>query len=94
MTAVPVRFAANADENAELGQQRGWTEDISTRRDWRKQGVARALICASLRELKTRGMTEAALGVHTENPTGAFQLYESLGYVVTERYTTFRQPLG
>lgn len=92
--AGQVRTFINADENAELGQQRGWTEDISTRRDWRKQGVARALICASLRELKQRGMTDAALGVHTENPTGAFQLYESLGYAVTDRYTTFQLPIG
>lgn len=92
--AGQVRSFINADENAEFGQQRGWTEDISTRRDWRKQGVARALICASLRELKQRGMTDAALGVHTENPTGAFQLYESLGYAVTDRYTTFQLPIG
>lgn len=88
-----VRSFIDEGENAELGQLRGWTEDISTRRDWRKRGVARALICASLRELKARGMTEAALGVHTENPTGAFSLYESLGYRVIERYTTFQQPV-
>ena len=92
--AGQVRSFINADENAELGLKRGWTEFISTHRDWRKQGVARALICASLRELQKRGMTDAALGVHTENPTGAFQLYESLGYVVTERYITFQQPIG
>lgn len=91
--AGQVRSFINSDENAALGRQRGWTEFISTRRDWRKQGVARALICASLRELKQRGMIDAALGVHTENPTGAFQLYESLGYVVTDRYTTFQQPI-
>jgi mycothiol synthase len=77
-----------------LGLRRGWTEFISTARDWRKRGVARALICESLRELKDRGMSDAALGVHTENPTGAFHLYESLGYEVQERYTTFQQPVG
>jgi mycothiol synthase len=92
--AGQVRSFINADENTELGQQRGWTEFISTRRDWRNRGVARALICESLRELKARGMTDAALGVHTENPTGAFQLYESLGYVVTDRYTTFQQSIS
>ena len=91
--AGQVRPFINVNENAELGQRRGWTEFISTRRDWRKRGVARALICASLRELKERGMTDAALGVHTENPTGAFQLYESLGYAVTDRYTTFQLPV-
>lgn len=91
--AGQVRSFINADENAELGRRRGWTEFISTRRDWRKKGVARALICESLRELRNRGMTDAGLGVHTENPTGAFQLYESLGYVVTDRYITYRQPI-
>ena len=43
-------------------------------------GGGRALIAASLHELAARGMDEAALSVHTENPTGAFQLYESMGY--------------
>jgi mycothiol synthase len=89
-----VRSFINRAENDELGLRRGWTEFISTARDWRKRGVARALICESLRELKDRGMSDAALGVHTENPTGAFHLYESLGYEVQERYTTFQQPVG
>ncbi len=34
----------------------------------------------SLRELRDRGMTEAALGVDTNNPGGAFQLYTKLGF--------------
>jgi ribosomal protein S18 acetylase RimI-like enzyme len=34
----------------------------------------------SLHELKERGMTEAALGVNTNNPGGAFQLYSGLGF--------------
>jgi len=89
-----VRSFINHAENASLGQTRGWTEFISTHRDWRKRGVARALICASMHELASRGMTEAALGVHTENPTGAFHLYESLGYEIRERYTTFQKPTG
>ncbi len=88
-----VRSFIDHPENEELGLRRGWTEFISTARQWRKQGVATALICESLLELKRRGMTDAALGVHTENPTGAFRLYESLGYEVSERYTTFRQPV-
>jgi hypothetical protein len=38
-------------------------------------------------------MTEVALGVHTENPNGAYQLYESLGYEVVRTWTTYRKPL-
>jgi ribosomal protein S18 acetylase RimI-like enzyme len=38
-------------------------------------------------------MTEVALGVHTENPTGALDLYAGLGYEVVSRSTTYRKPL-
>jgi ribosomal protein S18 acetylase RimI-like enzyme len=82
------------EENAALGIKRGWTEWISTRADWRRKGVASHLICRGMRALKARGMEEAALGVHTENPDGAFRLYESLGYRVVKLYTTYRKPLS
>ena len=75
-----VRSFIDDAENALFGRLRGWTEDISTAREWRGQGIAGALICSSLRLLAARGMTEAALGVDTENPTGAQSLYLGLGY--------------
>jgi ribosomal protein S18 acetylase RimI-like enzyme len=89
-----VRSFIDATANARFGRARGHTEFISTTREWRRRGVARALLAASLRELRDRGMTEAALGVHTENPNGAFALYESLGFRVTHLWTTFRKPLA
>jgi mycothiol synthase len=70
----------NHAENAERGYLRGYTEYISTHRDWRNRGIAGTLLALSLQELKERGMTEAALGVDTNNPGGAFQLYQSLGF--------------
>jgi mycothiol synthase len=70
----------NAEENAERGTLRGYTEYISTHRDWRNRGIAGALLAKSLRELRDRGMTEAVLGVDTNNPGGAFQLYTRLGF--------------
>ena len=30
-------------------------------------------------------MTEAGLSVHTDNPTGAYRLYESVGFEVERR---------
>jgi mycothiol synthase len=75
-----VKSYINPEENAERGYRRGYTEYISTDRDWRNRGVAGALLAMSLSELKERGMTEAALGVDTNNPGGAFQLYTSLGF--------------
>jgi mycothiol synthase len=91
--AGQVKSFINTAENEAHGRQRGWTESISTSRRWRRRGVAKALIVESIRELAGRGMTEVALGVHTENPNGAYQLYESLGYEVVRTWTTYRKPL-
>ena len=81
------------EENARLGVRRGWLEHISVRRPWRRRGLAAALIADSLRELRSRGLDEAALGVDAENLSGALRLYESLGF---RRYRTgiaYRKPL-
>lgn len=91
--AGQVRSFIDTAENEEFSRKRGWTEDISTARRWRRRGVAKALIVESIRELAARGMTEVALGVHTENPNGAFDLYAGLGYEVVGTWTTYRKPL-
>jgi mycothiol synthase len=91
--AGQVKSYIDPDENARFRRRRGYTEDISTSRTWRRRGVARALIAASLRELAARGMEEAALSVHTENPTGAFQLYESMDYRVVRMFKDFKKPM-
>lgn len=89
-----VRTYIDPAENERWERKRGWTEDISTAREWRRRGIAGALICASLFRLRERGMTEAALGVDTENLSGAFRLYESLGYVRTRLEVYFVRPVG
>jgi len=91
--AGQVRSFVDAAQNAEHGLQRGWTENISTARRWRRRGLAKALIVESIRELAKRGMNEVALGVHTENPNGAFDLYAGLGYEVVGSWTTYRKAL-
>jgi mycothiol synthase len=82
------------EQNAQYHRLRGWTENICVRRPWRKQGVAHALIAANLRELKARGMTEAALGVDTENPTGALGVYEAMGFRPVHREAVYRKPFS
>ena len=91
--AGQVKSFIDTAENKEHGRARGWTEAISTSRRWRRRGVAKALIVESIRELAARGMTEVALGVHTENPNGAYDLYTGLGYEVVRTVTTYRKPL-
>lgn len=80
-----VRTRSSAEEDERRGRRRGWTEDISTRREWRKQGIASALICASLRQLRQLGFDEAALFVDTDNPSRAYDVYLSLGYEIVKR---------
>lgn len=91
--AGQVKSFINATENAEFNRKRGYTENISVRRPWRKRGVARALIVESFKILKARGMTEAALGVDAENPNGALRVYEDCGFRVVRRSATWRKPL-
>jgi mycothiol synthase len=83
----------NVPENDALGRRRGYTEDISVRRPWRRRGLASSLITRSLQALHERGMDQAALSVDAENQTGALDLYTRLGYVVGETWTLYRKPL-
>ena len=81
------------EENERLGVSRGWLEQVSVRRPWRRRGLARALMAASMRAFAERGLTSAALGVDAENPTGALGLYEGLGFHVHKPTTSYRKAM-
>ena len=80
-------------ENEALGVNRAWLESVSVRRPWRRRGLARALIAASLVDLRRRGIEEALLGVDAENPNGALALYEGRGFEVKVRAMCYRKTL-
>jgi ribosomal protein S18 acetylase RimI-like enzyme len=80
-------------ENKTLGQRRGWLDHVSVRRPWRRRGLASALIAESLRAIADAGMTDAALGVDAENPTGALRVYESLGFRPTRTGVSYRKAM-
>jgi len=82
-----------SEENVHYGRLRGYTEYINVARDWRRRGVARALILESFAVLERSGMNEAALGVFVHNPTGARQLYESLGFRAVRSLIAHRKPM-
>ncbi len=81
------------EENARLGLQRGWLEHVSVRRQWRKRGLATALIARSLRRFREMGLTEAALGANAENLSGAVRLYESLGFRRVRTAANYRKAI-
>ncbi len=80
-------------DNAASGIGKAWLDRVSVRRPWRRQGVASALIVAALRELRARGMELAALGVDSDNPTGALGVYERLGFRRDRRSAAYRKPI-
>jgi len=70
------------DDQQVTGRREGWVRSLGVKREWRGRGVASALIESSFNAFLGAGMTHTMLGVDSENPTGAFGLYEGLGYEV------------
>ena len=69
------------------------TIDIFVRRPWRRRGLARSLLAQSIGMFQEMGMEETALGVDTLNPSGALNLYESVGYRPARCHTFFNKTM-
>jgi ribosomal protein S18 acetylase RimI-like enzyme len=82
------------EQNRKYGRRRGYTQDVFVRRPWRRRGLARSLLVQSIGMFREMGMEETALGVDTENPSGALGLYEGLGYREVARHTFFERGMG
>lgn len=91
--AGSVLAAIYRDENEAIGIRRAWLDQVSVRRPWRRQGVASALMVATLRTLRERDVERAALGVDADNPHGALGMYERLGFRPIHRAMAYRKPL-
>jgi len=69
------------------GTRIGWTEGISVQKEYRRRGLARALLSQSLRTVRDAGATCAGLGVDLRNPNHAADLYQDMGYrIVSEGF--------
>jgi mycothiol synthase len=91
--AGAVLTTIQAEENERYSRARVYVASVSVRRAWRRRGLARALLAASLRAAHKSGFTSASLGVDADSPTGATALYESLGFVPERSSTSYRKPL-
>jgi ribosomal protein S18 acetylase RimI-like enzyme len=67
----------------------GWCNGLGVRRPSRRRGLGLALLRHAFRELRSRGLSCAGLGVDGSNPTGAVQLYERAGMHVASRSDTW-----
>jgi mycothiol synthase len=71
----------------------GWIASLGVRKPWRRRGIGRALLVHCFRELWARGKAKIALGVDSQNPTGATRLYEQSGMHVAYSAVFFEKEL-
>ena len=83
----------DSDNPIVAGRKRGWTDPICVRKPWRRLGLARSLLVQSIRMFRELGFDETALGVDTQNPNHALNLYEGVGYKMIRKGTTYRKKL-
>ncbi len=61
-------------------KKEGEINALGVRREFRRRGIARALLTASMALLREQGLETAILSVDSENPLGATDLYASVGF--------------
>jgi ribosomal protein S18 acetylase RimI-like enzyme len=71
----------------------GWIGTLGVRPAWRRRGLGLALLQESFRRFHERGERTVALGVDSENPTGATRLYERAGMRVLWRADVWQKEL-
>jgi mycothiol synthase len=72
----------------------GWISSIGVREQWRRRGIGHALLLHCFGELYARGKRRIALGVDSQNPTGATRLYERAGMHVAYSAVFFEKELA
>lgn len=85
---LPVSYlmsAAFPHDFEDKGRTEAWIEGLGTVRSHRKRGIASALVTFAMEEFKRSDTEFAVLGVDSVNPTGAYHIYESLGFVHDRR---------
>ena len=71
----------------------GWIGSVGVRPAWRRRGLGLALLHESFCRFAARGEITVALGVDSENPTGATRLYERAGMRVLWRADVWQKEL-
>lgn len=77
------------DDFERQGYVGGYIPLIGVTRDWRRRGVAPALIAEALRRYRAAGHEKVALDVDSENPSGALSLYTGMGFEAETRSVAF-----
>ena len=85
----PAGFIANANDE-QAPEQTGYIIQVGVHPDWRRQGLAAALMSRSLQAWQAEGKEAVILHVNINNP-GAIKLYQKLGFTIVARRGAFRK---
>ncbi|MDX2217362.1 MAG: GNAT family N-acetyltransferase [Oculatellaceae cyanobacterium bins.114] len=83
----------NREYNSHHQCHEGWIDILGTRRGFRRLGLGRAMLLAGMHRLWESGIDTAKLGVDTQNPNQALQLYESVGFRQLHTRLSYVKPL-
>ncbi len=79
----------NPADFALQGYEGGYIPLVGVVRDWRRRGVAPALLAEVMRRHRAEGFAKVGLDVDSENPTGALGLYTGMGFRPVSRSMAF-----
>ena len=81
----------NEEDWARQGFTGGYIGLVGVVREWRKRGIAPALLARVMHSYADAGWHKASLDVDSDNPTGALGLYTGMGFTETTREVSFTQ---
>ncbi|WP_420175281.1 GNAT family N-acetyltransferase [Luteococcus sp. OSA5] len=84
---------ANVQEWEAQGIREGWTDRLGVRPAWRGRCLGHALLVASMKSFLEAGLQGAGLGVDTQDPAGAVELFTSIGYDSEETVVLYGREL-
>jgi ribosomal protein S18 acetylase RimI-like enzyme len=76
---------------AALNWDEGYVKDLVVHPDWRGRGLGKALMLQTFGEFSRRGLTRVTLKTDSNNPTGAWRLYERVGMKTERTYEIFEK---
>ncbi|MDQ4137622.1 MAG: GNAT family N-acetyltransferase [Actinomycetota bacterium] len=79
----------NEDDWPGQGYSSAYIPLVGVVREWRRKGIAPALLARAFTAFREQGLERAVLDVDSDNPTGALGLYTGMGFVPETRETAF-----
>ncbi|HPH95497.1 MAG TPA: GNAT family N-acetyltransferase [Anaerolineaceae bacterium] len=71
------------------GRNQAWVQIIFVRKEWRRRGLARALLVRTMEKAMEMGHSALGLNVDATNESGAVRVYESVGFYAEAGYLIY-----